>query len=327
MKKHTPVQIKLLAALIVASLSQVACEQQRDEPAFEVLIGTKGCVIEKITSEAYDEFYFQGVSRDGRWLSVGWNQGEDAHGDPIRGTYTLNLVTGERTELSSPLNHNSSFSPDGAFLVGAHYTPDGTSEIFERNLETGETTAIAPDPAWDFLPSYSPDGQSILFNSYRSGNSELYLYDRSGKTMKQLTDYEGYDAHGEFSPDGSKILFHRQIEQQDDGRYDFDLYTYDLASGEETRLTSMSHEESYGSWAPDGQRLVFSSDFGEQPGQSNLYIMDTDGTLTQLTDGDWKDSYAYWMRDGSYIYFSSDRSGSAEIYRIEMEGFKCAKGS
>ena len=145
--------------------------------------------------------------------------------------------------------------------------------------------------------------------------------------MRQLTDHESYDAHGEFSPDGSKILFHRQVEQRDDEGYDFDLYSYDLASGEETRLTSTSSEESYGSWAPDGQRLVFSSDFEEQPGQTNLYVMDSDGTLTQLTDGDWIDRYAYWMRDGSYIYFNSTRNGNEDIYRIEMEGSDCAKAS
>ncbi len=327
MKKPKPVQMGFLAALIVVSFSQAACEQEPDEPPFKVLTGTQGCLIEQLTSEAYDEYQFQGVSHDGQWLSIGWTNGEDAHGDPIRGSYRLNLVTGEKRELGDPINHNSSFSRDGLWLVGAHYTPDGKSDIFEYNLKTGQATVVAPDSAWDFLPSYSPDGQSILFNSYRSGNSEIYLYDRFEQTMQQLTNYEGYDAHGEFSPDGSKILFHRQVEERDDGGYDFDLYSYDLASGEETRLTSTPYEESYGSWAPDGQRLVLSSDFEEQPSQTNLYVMNSDGTLTQLTDGDWKDRYAYWTRDGSYIYFNSSRSGNEEIYRIEMEGSACAKAN
>ncbi len=324
-KKPKHVQMGFLAVLIVVSLSQVACEQEPDEPLFEVFTGTQGCLIEQITSEAYDEFQVQGVSHDGQWLVVGWRNGEDADGNPIQGSYRLNLVTGEKRELGEPLNNSSSFSPDGVWLVGAHYVPDGKTDIFEYNLKTGEATVVAQDSAWDWLPRYSPDGESIVFNSYRSGNSEIYLYDRFEQTLQRLTDYEGYDAHGEFSPDGSQILFHRQVEQRDDGRYDFDLYSYDVASGEETRLTTTPYEESYPSWAPDGQGLVFSSDFEEQTQTNNLYVMNADGSLTQLTDGDWKDRYAYWMRDGSYIYFNSDRSGNEDIYRIEMKGFDCAK--
>jgi|GEM_PF-3336282 len=327
MNKRIPAQRGFLAALIVASFSLAACEQEADQPLFEVFSGAKGCLIEQITSEAYDEFQVRGVSHDGQWLSVGWTNGEDAHGNPIRGSYRLNLVTGQKYELGEPINNVSSFSRDGLLLVGALYSPEERTDIYEYNLNTGESTVIAPDSAWDFLASYSPDGQSILFNSYRSGNSEIYLYNRSAQTLRQLTDNESYDAHAEFSPDGSQILFHRQVEQRADDRYDFDLYSYDLASGEETRLSSTPYEESYGSWAPDGQRLVFSSDVEAQPGQSHLYVTDLSGTQTQLTDGDWRDGYAYWTRDGRYIYFNSDRSGSMAIYRIVMDGFNCAQAT
>lgn len=162
-----------------------------------------------------------------------------------------------------------------------------------------------------------------MFNSTRSGNSEIYLYTRSIGTLTQLTDNEVYDAHGEFSPDGSKVLFHRMVEEREGGGYDFDLYAHDLESGEETRLTSSPFEESYGSWAPDGETYVFSSDFEEAPEQHNLYVMEPDGTRTRLTDGDWKDSYSFWTRDGSYIYFNSDRAGNTDIFRIPMEGHRC----
>lgn len=327
MKSCKPVQTSFLVALIIASVSHVASAKPSDEQIFKAFTGTNGCLIEQLTSENYDEFQHQGASHDGQWLSVGWNKGKDADGNPIRGSYRLNLVTGEKSELADPINHNSSFSGDGLWLVGAHYTPDGKTDIFEYNVKTGRANVIAQDSAWEFLPSYSPDGQYILFNSYRSGNSEIYLYDRSAKTMKQLTNYAGYDAHGEFSPDGSKISFHRQVKKRADGGYDFDIYSYDLASGKETRLTTTSLEESYASWAPDGQALVMSLEVEAQPKRRNLYVMASDGTFSQLTYGDWKDSYAYWMRDGSYIYFNSDRSGNAAIYRIKMKGFVCAKAN
>lgn len=327
MKSFKPVQISLLVALTIVSVNQVANAKPSDEKIFKAFTGPNGCLIERLTSGDYDEFQHQGASQDGQWLSVGWNKGKDADGNPIRGSYRLNLVTGEKSELAAPLNHNSSFSYDGLWLVGAHYTADGKSDIFEYNVKTGRANVIAQSPSWEFLSSYSPDGQYILFNSYRSGNSEIYLYDRSAKTMKQLTQYDGYDAHGEFSPDGSKISFHRQVKKRADGGYDFDLYSYDLASGKETRLTATSLEESYASWAPDGETLVMSLEVEGQPTRRNLYVRASDGTYSQLTYGDWKDSYAYWLRDGSYIYFNSDRSENSAIYRIKMKGLVCEKGN
>ena len=294
---------------------------------FNKLTGTQGCVIEQITSEAYDEFQHRGVSADGQWLAVGWNKGKDSDGNTVRGSYLLNLITGKKRHLPLPLNHNSSFSPNGQFLIGAQYTPDGKTELYEYDLKTGQAAVIAADPNWDFKPSYTPDGQSIVFNSYRTGNSEIYLYGRADKTMQQLTQHDSYDSHAEMSPDGPKILFHRHVKTKAEGVYDFDLYVHDLSTGKETRLTSTPQEEGYPAWGPEGKRVVFSYNKEDKPGINHLYIMETDGTLKQLTGGNWKDSYAQWMQDGSYIYFNSDRSGVSDIYRMKMDGSDCVKPS
>ncbi len=316
---------RLLLVLLVIPWSLVASPQESAQHPFKTITGTQGCMIEQLTSAAYNEFQHQGVSYDGQWLAVGWNNGEDSDGKPIRGSYLLNLVTGEKKHLPKPLNHNSSFSPDGRFLIGAQYTSDGKTELYEYDLNTDQATVIAGDPQWEFKPSYSPDGKYIVFNSYRSGNSEIYLYHRADKTLKQLTHHKNYDSHGEVSPDGSQVLFHRQVEKLAEGLYDFDIYSYDLTTGKETRLSSTPSEESYGAWGPDGKRVVFSFNKDAKPGVLDLYIMEPDGSLNQLTGGNWQDSYAYWTRDGRYIYFNSDRSGVSEIYRIKMAGSACVK--
>lgn len=317
----------LVVLFLILPFGLVANVPKSNQQLFKTMTGTQGCVIERLTSEAYDEFQHQGVSADGRWLAVGWNKGKDKDGDPDRGSYLLNLETGEKKHLAEPINHNSSFSPDGKFLIGAQYTSDGKTELYEYDINTDQAKVIAADPNWDFLPSYSPDGRFIVFNSYRSGNSEIYLYNRADKKLTQLTDHENYDAHGEISPDGSKVLYNRQVEKIADGLYDFDLYSYDLATGKETRMTSKPLEEGYGAWAPDSKRVVFSFNPDAKPGVIGLYIMEPDGSLKQLTGGNWKDSYAYWLRDGSYIYFNSDRSGVSQIYRVKMDGFDCVKST
>lgn len=316
--------LSLLATIIAVFAGQTACRQEPTRST-EVSTGVPGCTVEQVTDETHDAFQSRGVSADGAWVSVGWSDGEDADGNSVRGSYVLNVETKEQRDLGEPINHASSFSPDGRLLGGAQYLPEGRTDIFEYDVDTGEATVIAQDPAWDFLPTYSPDGRWIVFNSSRTGNSELFVYDRTDGTLRQITDFEGYDAHGEFSPDGTKILFHRQLADRPDGGYDFDLYSHDLASGDETRLTATSLEESYGSWAPDGRALVFTSESEADPERRNLYVRHEDGTLAQLTDGPWKDTYAQWLRDGSYIYFNSSRGGSDDIYRIRMNGLDCVR--
>ena len=301
------------------------CQEPAQDGPFAISKGTMGCVLERLTEEVYDEYQFQGVSQDGQWVSISWSNGEDEEGRPIRGAYSLNLISGEKEVYQNPLNNSSSFSGDGSLLIGAHYIEDGTTDIIEYNRETGTVTSIAPDSTWDFLPSYSPDGVYILFNSYRSGNSELYLYDRITSSMRQLTYNDVYDANGEFSSDGSKVVFNRMIGQREGGGYDMDVYVLDLAGEERLLIDMETNEASYPSWAPDNETLVFSSDFEANPEQHNLYIRHPSGGVAKLTEGNWKDSYAYWARDGSYIYFNSDREGYTDVYRIAMDGTQCVQ--
>jgi len=285
-----------------------------------------GCYLEQLTAGAGDEYQFQGVGRDGHWLTYSWSRQSTA-GEAQNGGVRRDLSTGREVALPDGFGNGGSLSPDGAFLVGAQ--PDGQESTAIRELEiaTGDVREIAPHPAHDFLPSYSPDGAWIAFNSSRDeAGMDLYLFERGTGELTRLTSDPRYEAHAEFSPDGSRILFHRMMGERAGGGYDFDLFVLELDSGEETRLTDSSYEENYGSWAPDGRHLVFSSDVDEAPEHHNLYVLGPDGEIAeQLTDGDWKDSYAYWTRDGAWIYFNSERNGNSDLYRIAMDGVACRR--
>ena len=296
----------------VLSLSSCATTQDNGPEVWH-------CPVEQVTFEAYDTFQFQGVSQDGRFLSVAWSKKQDT----ARGAYLLDLETGEKHQLPKQFNNTGSFSHDGQWLVGAHYISEENTDIFVYSLNGRVKKTISPHGSYDFLPSFSPDSNTILFNAFRSGNSEIVLVDRHSGNIRQITHNDVYDAHAEFSPDGDKILFHRMVRKRPSGGYDFDLYSLDLKHKHETRLTESPYEESYGSWGPDSQTIVFSSDFQQAPEKHNLYLRSPQGTLYRLTTGDWKDSYAYWSRDGRYVYFNSDRHGATNIFRIPMEGLTC----
>ena len=241
--------------------------------------------------------------------------------------FIQDLVTGTTRSLPSAINNSGNFSHDGEHLIVAAYDNMGRTEILELHIQSGAITVSAPHEQWHWLPSYSDDGHFIVFNSQRhEGQADIYLYERATKKLDRLTDYQGYDAHAQFSPDGRQILFHRMNGKREDGGYDFDLFTLNRRTGEEKQLTSGPFEGSYGAFAPDGKHTVFSSNFGQEPEKHNLYIRAPDGSYSRLTDGSWKDSYSYWTRDGKYIYFNSDRSGVSGIYRIPVDGVNCVPG-
>jgi len=43
------------------------------------------------------------------------------------------------------------------------------------NTDGNEQTNLTNNPAEDEFPSWSPDGKKIAFQSYRDGNSEIYV--------------------------------------------------------------------------------------------------------------------------------------------------------
>lgn len=306
--------VSLLAAtvLVLSGCGAPAEEAARDEPTafrFETSIDPGGCLIEHVAVEpGINQFQVDGLSPDGSVLAVTWERGE---GD--RGTYLLNLSTGERTDLPG-VKETAVFAPSGETLVSAVYVDDGKTDIVEYDRATGELTAIAPHEEWDWLASYSSDGEVIVFNSYRSGASDVYTYHRASGELERWTDDPRYEAHAQFSPDDSQILFHRQVDEGD-----YDVFVLETGSGDVTQLTGDETEESYASWSPDGKTIVFSSNRDQLPEVTDLYLMRADGSeIRRLTAYPAKDGYPFFSPDGRYVYFNSDRDPRG-IYRLSLD--------
>jgi len=50
-----------------------------------------------------------------------------------------------------------------------------------------EDRKIRYNPAYDASPCWSPDGEYICFISNRSGKMAIWIMDKNGKNLKQLT--------------------------------------------------------------------------------------------------------------------------------------------
>lgn len=248
---------------------------------------------------------------------MGWDRGGGA--DVRRGAYLLDLRTRERTDLPH-LNNAPSFSPDGRYLVAANYPSERAlrTEIVELDRRTGKARSYASGPSGEWLPSYSRDGRWILFNSTRSGTSDLYRAWRADGRLEQLTRDPAYDAHGQSIDRDRRILFHRQVQG-----IDYDVAILELRTGRSHAVGATGLEEAYPALSPDGRWIAFSAvaKAGEQP---NLYVIPVAGGQRRpLTRGAAKDAYAGWSPDGRFLYFVRFLEEGSRVYRIRMRGSRC----
>ena len=98
-----------------------------------------------------------------------------------------------------------------------------------------------------------------------------------GATRVRLTATEAAEDHPSWSPDGSKILF--DADYDDDGFYE--IYTMNLDGTEITRLTFNAANDQFADWSPDGSQIAFSSD---RNGNWDIFIMDADGSQPAATN-------------------------------------------
>ena len=104
-------------------------------------------------------------------------------------------------------------SPDGRWVVYAVGVPDLEKNRVLYHLWLAPTDASSPPRRLtaadksDRHPRWSPDGKTILFESTRSGSSQLWAIDLAGGEARQLTSLSTGSSTGIWSRDGKQIAF------------------------------------------------------------------------------------------------------------------------
>ncbi len=164
----------------------------------------------------------------------------------------------------------------------------------------------------DGYPTLSPDGMTILFESDRTGNSEIYTMNVNGTGITQLTFNDSNDDSPIWSPDGKLIAF----ASVRDG--DSEIYVMDSNGQNQKRLTKSPGDDSHPKFSPDGRRIIFNSarttgdvsiDWGKQTHE--IFSMSIDGSdVRQLTQNNTVTTYASFSPDGKKIVFRKVIDGS-----------------
>lgn len=178
------------------------------------------------------------------------------------------------------------------FNIGALYapelSPDGDRIIFTNNgngiwiMRADGNNPHAITFRDDIDPTWSPDGERIAFASSRTGTRQLYVMDKNGANIEQLTDLSNMGGRSTWSPNGQFIAFYRGPTG------DRDIYIVNVSSKEIMRLTN-GGDNLGPSWSPDGEWIAFTS---FRDGNNEIYVMRPDGSnlynLTNNPISDWQ---------------------------------------
>jgi TolB protein len=225
------------------------------------------------------------------------------------------------------------FSPDGKQIIFQAEEKDGGNpfyQIYVGDPEKGNYRRVSPGIGKTTCSYFSPDGKKIIFASSHldpdarkkqaeeyelrereKGKPRRYRWDfdptmdifeanPDGSGLRRLTDTDGYDAEGSYSPDGKQIVFCSKR----DGN--LELYIMDADGKNVRKLTNAPGCYNGGPFfSPDGKRVIFRSD-RQKEDHLQLYVINADGSGERALTSDlnWVQWGPYWYKDGKHIIYA-----------------------
>lgn len=220
-----------------------------------------------------------------------------------------------------------------AIVIGILCISTVASVIYQGKAENSnsayisELTRLTTNQYRDWQPVWSKDGSKILYFAYDNDwDRHLWTMNSDGTNKTQLTFGNVIDETGDYSPDGTKIVFIRYaIDRGLDG---FDLWTMNSDGSNMQRLTSTGLHHQHPKWSHDGQRLAFFYG-GAGTTVGELHIMDVDGknevtvvsssyqgmTLSWSYDDK---AIAYTANDGIWLVNTSPPYSKTHLYQTTL---------
>jgi Tol biopolymer transport system component len=185
----------------------------------------------------------------------------------------------------------ATIAPDGLIVFTS--VRDGDMEIYAMQADGSGVKRLTNRAGPDGGPFFSWDGTLIAFrgrslppgkelDEYRSlladglwrpTELELFVMNRDGSNLRQVTTLGGANFAPSWHPDGKRLIFASNV--HDPRGRNFDLYLINVDGTGLERVTYNETFDGFPMFSPDGRRLVFASNRGAKAeGETNVFIAD-----------------------------------------------------
>ena len=215
---------------------------------------------------------------------------------PIYDSYEIYRMkadgSGIRKLTNSPgYDAEATIAPDG--LITFTSVRDGDMEIYTMKGDGSDVRRLTNRPGPDGGPFFSWDGQQIAFRGralgegeemadyrgllkqglWRPTSLELFVMNRDGSNLRQVTNLGGANFAPSWHPDGKRLIFASNVHDLE-GR-DFDIYMINVDGTGLERITFNETFDGFPMFSPDGTKLLFASNRNAKAeGETNVFIAD-----------------------------------------------------
>lgn len=236
--------------------------------------------------------------------------------------WIMNLDGTQPEELlrDDDLNSYAQMSPNGELIVFDKWqdNDEDNGEIYVLELATRKLLRLTENQdIYDGYPTWTPNGQWIVYASEVGDNFKLFRIRPDGSGRQQVTFGPGSDARASISPDGTRILFNRDV----DDNINIMLSAFPAISAGATAAPLPSavatdlHPaiepvlegiDAYPRPSPDERSVAFVSDWS---GNLEIHIVDREtGAVRQLTDDNAADNMPTFSPSNERRWFQNDQS-------------------
>ena len=185
----------------------------------------------------------------------------------------------------------ATIGPDGRIVFTS--VRDGDMEIYSMNGDGSDLRRLTNRPGPDGGPWFSPDGTQVVFRGraiedqkeladyqsllkdelWRPTTLEIFVMDRDGGHLRQVTKLGGANFAPAWHPDGKRIVFASNI--KDPKGRNFDIFLINLDGTGLEQVTFDATFDGFPMFSPDGKQLVFGSNRNAKAeGETNVFVAD-----------------------------------------------------
>ncbi len=223
-------------------------------------------------------------------------------------------------QLTAQKNQNISIRVTEGTNMAIAVSPDGKTIAMDLQgtIHTLPVNGGLAKPLTDGLgderqPTWSPDGKKIAFQSYRDGSYHIWMINKDGSGLQQVSFGVYDDREPQWSADGAKMIF------SSDRSGNYDIWEIRLADGILHQLTKDPADDYNPAWSADGSQFTFVSNRKE----GGLYLSNANGKeqwIVPFTGGAF--AAPSFSPDGKSISFNALYGSKSLLQLVSLTDFK-----